>query len=76
MKTLIIKNDKLGMHTEVNAQKIYEQTNGQWVAEVDETEFNRACSIFCRDDEECSCEEMHGQADLDDDGKEYRITSN
>jgi len=75
MKTLIIKNDIHGTSAEVSAQNIYENSGGQWVAEVDEKEFNRACSVFCRDVEGCSCEEMHGQSDLDDDGKEYRIMS-
>ena len=73
MKTLIIKNANEGQRTEIIAQKVYEESVGHWVAEVDGTEYNRACDIFCRDIEGCKCEDMHGQADIDDDGKEYRI---
>lgn len=76
MKTLKIKNDMTGMSTEVNANKTYEKTVTQWVAEVDEAEFRRACDIYCSGIEGCSCDDMHGQADLDDDGKDYRIMSN
>jgi len=75
MKTLIVRNDIHGVSTEVEAGKTYEKGLDQWVAEVDETEYLRACSVFCHGIEDCDCEDMHGQADLDDDGKEYRITT-
>jgi hypothetical protein len=75
MKTLIVRNDIDGTSTGVNAKKTYEKSMGQWVAELDKTEFRRACRVFCRGINDCSCEDMHGQADLDDDGKEYRMMS-
>ena len=75
MKTMIVKNDIKGTSTKVNADKTYKKEVSQWVAEVDNAEFRRACDLFCSGINDCSCDDMHGQADLDDDGKEYRITS-
>ena len=73
MKTLTIRNNIDGTSTEVNAQETSEKSMGQWVAEVDEAEFSRGCSLFCHGVSDCSCEDMHGQADVDDDGREYYI---
>ena len=75
MKTLVIKNDIHGTRAEVNVKTTYETDFGQWVAEVDGTEVRRACLELCPM-EDCSCEDLRGEADQDDDGKEYRILSN
>ncbi len=74
MKKLIVKNDDvLGRKTEVNAQKIYMTRSGKWVAEVNDSELDEACVELCEGVSNCSCENMHGEADKDDDGKEYRL---
>lgn len=74
MKRLIIKNDdSLGRRTEVIAKKIYETYYGMWIAEVDSSELEQACHVLCDGIENCSCSNMYGEADLDDDGKEYRL---
>jgi hypothetical protein len=74
MKRMIIKNDEaLGRKTEVNAQKTYMTRSGKWVAEVNGPELQEACDVLCNGIDNCSCENMHGEADLDDDGKEYRL---
>ncbi len=76
MKRLLVKKDDLlGRMAEVNAQKTYETFSGKWVAEVKKSEIQDACLVLCRGIENCSCENMHGEVDLDDDGKEYRLVS-
>lgn len=75
MKTLRVRNDVHGRSTEVEARDTYETTLGQWVAEVNGSEFRRACVELCEGEKNCRCEDMHGQANQDDDGKEYRIKS-
>ena len=74
MKRMIIKNDvALGRKTEVNAQKTYMTRSGKWDAEVNDSELEQACVELCTGIDNCSCENMHGEADQDDDGKEYRL---
>ena len=75
MKTLILKRDMMGKSAKVSAQNTYETTFGQWVAEVDGEEMDHACDLLCEGITDCSCENLHAQADQDDDGKEYRIKS-
>jgi hypothetical protein len=75
MKTLIITENSRGRTAKVNATTTYQAKSGNWVAEVDGTEFNDACSYLCKDVEGCTCEGLHVEADQDDDGKEYRISS-
>lgn len=74
MKTLVIKNDIHGTRAEVNARTTYETDFGQWVAEVDGSEMRGACLKLCPM-QDCVCEGLRGEADQDDDGKEYRILS-
>ena len=73
MKTLIIKDNTHGRSTKVNAQTTTQTKSGKWVAEVDETEFDHACTDLCQGIKECSCDDLHVEADQDDDGKEYSI---
>jgi hypothetical protein len=74
MKRLIVKNDDiLGRKTEVNAKKTYITRSGKWVAEVNGSELGQACLELCSGIKNCSCENMHGEADQDDDGKKYRL---
>ena len=74
MKKLIVKKDELpGRKTEVYAKRTYETDFGTWVAEVEESELRRACLELCRGIKNCSCINLHGEAALDDDGKEYRL---
>ena len=75
MKTLIAKDNIHGRQTEVIAKTTYQTVSGEWVAEVDEKEFHRACHKLYRGLKECSLEDMHIEAAQDDDGKEYRILS-
>jgi hypothetical protein len=63
------------MKTTLNAKTTYRIASGEWVAEVDQTEFRQACSYVCQGIRNCSCEKLQVQADLDDDGKEYRVLS-
>ena len=72
-KLLVLKDDILGRKAEVNVKKIYETEYGKWIAEVDASEVRSACLELCRGIKNCSCENIHGETDLDDDGKEYRI---
>lgn len=74
MQRLIVKNENIpGRRVEVQAQKTYETDFGAWIAELEGPEFRRACLELCSGMTNCSCENMHGEMDLDDDGKEYRI---
>jgi len=75
MKTLIVKENILGRKTEVTAQRTYQTDFGDWIAEVDGTEIRRACFELCSGIEDCGCENLHIEADQDDDGKEYRMLS-
>ena len=73
MKTMTVREDSRGRKTRINARRTYRSTFGQWVAEVDEAEFLQACSYVCQGVSDCVCENLHVQADLDDDGKEYKV---
>ena len=75
MKTLIVKDNIHGRRTEVNAKTTYQTDFGKWIAEVDGTEIRRACFDLCDGIKDCTCEDLHIEADQDDDGKEYRILS-
>ena len=74
MKTMTVRENIHGRKTEVTAKTTYETGAGKWVAEVDETEINRACLDLCRGIGDCTCEDLHIEADLDDDGKEYVLS--
>ena len=72
-KTLIIKDTIHGRATKVNALSTSQTKSGKWIAEMDRTEFYDACSDLCKGIKDCSCEDLHVEADQDDDGKEYTI---
>lgn len=73
MKTMTVREGSRGRKTKVTAKTTYQTTSGEWVAEVDGIEFQQACSYVCQGIEDCVCENLHVQADQDDDGKEYRV---
>lgn len=75
MKTLVIAERFHGRKTEVNAKTTYQTDSGKWTAEVEGTEFRRACLDLCSGIENCTCADLHIEADQDDDGKEYSILS-
>lgn len=76
MKTMIVKDNVHGRTSKVNAKTIYQTDIGnKWIAEVDKTEFRHACFDVCQGIEDCTCEDLHVEADLDDDGKEYSVVS-
>jgi hypothetical protein len=75
MKTMTVREGSRGRKTTVNAKTTYQTASGEWVAEVDGTEFRRACYDVCQGVRDCVCENLQVQADLDDDGKEYRVLS-
>ncbi|MCP4339706.1 MAG: hypothetical protein GY799_12645 [Desulfobulbaceae bacterium] len=75
MKTMTVREDSRGRKTKVNAKKTYRTASGDWVAVVDGIEFRQACSYVCQGIRDCAWEKLHVQADLDDDGKEYRVLS-
>jgi hypothetical protein len=75
MKTMTVRERSRGRKTKVNAKTTYRSASGEWVAEVDGTEFRQACSYVCQGIRGCVCENLHVQADLDDDGTEYRVLS-
>ena len=76
MKTLIVKENIHGRHTEVTAKTTYQTASGEWIAEVDGREMKRACRDLYRGLKECTIEDLHIEAAEDDDGKEYRILTN
>ena len=75
MKTMTVREISRGRKTKLNAKTTYQTDSGEWVAEVDGREFRQACSDVCQDIRDCACERLHVQADLDDDGKEYKVLS-
>jgi len=75
MKTMTVREVSRGRKTKVNATTTYQTSSGEWVAVVDGAEFREACSYVCQDIKNCACEKLQIQADLDDDGKEYKVLS-
>jgi hypothetical protein len=75
MKTMTVRERSRGRKTKVDAKTTYRSASGEWVAEVDGTEFSQACSYVCQGVRDCACDSLHVQADLDDDGTEYRVLS-
>ena len=75
MKTMTVREGSRGRKTKVSAKKTYRTASGEWVAVVDGKEFRHACSYVCQGIRDCAWEKLHVQADLDDDGKEYRVLS-
>jgi hypothetical protein len=73
MKRLIVRENTQGRTAKVNASKTYQTKSGKWIAEVDGEDFHEACFILCDGIEGCTCENLHVEADQDDDGKEYRV---
>jgi hypothetical protein len=73
MKTMTVREESRGRKTKVNAERTYQAASGEWVAEVNRTEFLEACSYVCQGIKDCVCENLQVQADLDDDGKEYKV---
>ena len=72
---MTVREVSCGRQTKVNAKTTYQTTSGEWVAELDGTKFHQACSYVCQGIRDCACENLEVQADLDDDGKEYRVLS-
>jgi hypothetical protein len=75
MKTMTVREDSRGRKTKINAKTTYRSASGEWVAVVDGIAFRQACSYVCQGIKDCFCENLHVQADLDDDGKEYRVSN-
>ena len=75
MKTMTIREDSRGRKTKLRAKKTYRTASGEWVAVVDGTEYRQACTYVCKGIQNCVWEKLHVQADLDDDGKEYKVLS-
>jgi len=75
MKTLIVKENTHGRQTKINAKNTYQTEEGNWVAEVDEEEMKNACYALYRGLKDCTIKDLHVEADKDDDGKEYIISS-
>ena len=73
MKTMTVRELSRGRKTTVSARKTYQTASGEWVAEMDGTEFREACSVVCQGVKDCVCENLQVEADLDDDGKEYKV---
>ncbi len=75
MKTMTVREGSRGRKTKVSAKTTYQTHSGGWVAVVDKKEFRQACSYVCKGVKDCVWEKLHVQADLDDDGKEYKVLS-
>ena len=73
MKTLTVRENTRGRKATVHAQATYQTESGSWVAEVDGAEMGDACRVLCNGIKDCSCENLHVEADEDDDGKEYTV---
>jgi hypothetical protein len=73
MKTMTVREVSRGRKTKINARATYQTPSGEWVAEVDEAELRQACFYVCQGVTDCLCQDLQIQADLDDDGKEYRV---
>jgi len=75
MKTMTIRETSRGRKTTVNAKKTYQNASGEWVVEMDKAEYRRACSFVCQGVKNCTWQNLDIQADLDDDGKEYKVVT-
>ena len=73
MKTLTVKDITHGRTKKLNTKTTYQAKSGKWIAEVDEKEFYHECFNLCEGIKDCACEDLHVEADQDDDGKEYSI---
>ena len=73
MKTLIVRENDHGRTTRLSARTTYQTKSGNWIAEVDVTEFRNACYALCRGLKRYSHDDLHIEADQDDGGKEYTI---
>jgi hypothetical protein len=73
MKTMTVRETSRGKKTTLSAKRTYRNASGDWVAEVDKAEFRRACSFVCKGVKNCVWQKLNIQADLDDDGKEYKV---
>lgn len=75
MKRMTVRERSRGRKTKITAKRTYQTASGKWVADVDRTEFLHACTEVCQGVKDCACENLHVQADQDDDGKEYKVSS-
>ncbi len=75
MKTMTVREGSRGRKTKIHAKKTYRAESGEWVAVVDGVEYCEACSYVCEGIKDCKWENLQVQADLDDDGKEYRVVT-
>jgi len=73
MKTLIVKENVHGRKTTLNAKSTHQTDSGKWIAEVNKQDLNHACVVLCEGIEGCRCDNLHVEADQDDDGKEYSL---
>jgi len=73
MKTLTVRDNIHGRHTEITAKTTYQTTSGERIAKVDDKEMRRVCDELCRGLKECRLEDLHIEAAQDDDAKEYTI---
>jgi len=73
MKTLTVRDNIHGRHTEIRAKTTYQAASGEWIAEVESKEMRRACDELYRGLKECRLEDLHIEAAQDDDGTEYTI---
>jgi hypothetical protein len=73
MKTLTVRDNIHGRHTEISAKNTYQAASGEWIAEVDDKEMRRACDELYRGLKECRLEDLRIEAAQDDDGTEYTI---
>lgn len=73
MKTMTVREGSRGRKIKMSAKATYRSATGEWIAEVEKTEFQKACSYVCQGVTNCSWKDLQVQADLDDDGKEYKV---
>lgn len=73
MKRMTLREVSQGRKIKIHAKKTYRSNSGDWIAEVDEKEYRKACSFVCQGVINCVWDELQVQADLDDDGKEYKV---
>lgn len=75
MQTMTVREGRSGRKAKITAKRTYQTASGEWVAEVDGVEFRKVCSDVCKDIKGCTCETLHVQTVLDDDGREYKVVS-